>query len=116
MTCTIPTEGLANLQRRLAREREFFGGTSDYIAGILEAVRWLMGPDAAQRAEATAVAAGEQGDETSPPSAERSGRATSEVTGEWLSGTVKWFNEMRNYGFIECPQLGDVFVHGMDAC
>jgi len=27
------------------------------------------------------------------------------------SGTVKWFNDAKGYGFIEQPEGGEVFVH-----
>lgn len=27
------------------------------------------------------------------------------------TGTVKWFNDDKGYGFIISPQYGDVFIH-----
>ena len=34
--------------------------------------------------------------------------------GERETGTVKWFNESKGYGFIARSQGGDVFVHHED--
>lgn len=28
-----------------------------------------------------------------------------------MQGTVKWFNNDKDYGFIECDKLSDIFVH-----
>jgi CspA family cold shock protein len=28
-----------------------------------------------------------------------------------MTGKVKWFNNDKGYGFIECPNLDDIFVH-----
>ena len=33
------------------------------------------------------------------------------MSGERLSGTVKWFNDSKGYGFIEQEGGQDVFVH-----
>ena len=28
-----------------------------------------------------------------------------------MTGKVKWFNNEKGYGFIECPNLDDIFAH-----
>ena len=28
-----------------------------------------------------------------------------------MQGRVKWFNNDKGYGFIDCPQKEDIFVH-----
>jgi len=28
-----------------------------------------------------------------------------------MKGTIKWYNDMKGYGFIECEDGNDVFVH-----
>lgn len=28
-----------------------------------------------------------------------------------MTGKVKWFNNEKGYGFIECENLSDIFVH-----
>lgn len=33
------------------------------------------------------------------------------MSGDRLSGTVKWFNDTKGYGFIEQEGGADVFVH-----
>ena len=33
------------------------------------------------------------------------------MSGERVSGTVKWFNDSKGFGFIEQEGGGDVFVH-----
>lgn len=38
-------------------------------------------------------------------------RALKSSTEEKITGRVKWFNHQKEYGFIECDNRGDVFVH-----
>ena len=33
------------------------------------------------------------------------------MSGERVSGTVKWFNDSKGFGFIEQEGANDVFVH-----
>lgn len=33
---------------------------------------------------------------------------------EKVSGTVKWFNSNKGFGFITVPEKGDIFVHYSD--
>ena len=33
------------------------------------------------------------------------------MAGERVQGTVKWFDEKKGYGFIECDDGTDIFVH-----
>ena len=33
------------------------------------------------------------------------------MSGERVTGTVKWFNESKGFGFISQPEGEDVFVH-----
>ena len=46
------------------------------------------------------------------PAATRASRRRSpSVAGEWPSGTIKWFDARKGFGFIEREGASDVFVH-----
>jgi cold shock protein len=50
-------------------------------------------------------------DERSPGTSKNSQRKEDNMGGERISGTVKWFNDSKGFGFIQQEGGPDVFVH-----
>ncbi len=106
---TVVSLGSRDEKRDLARFQRELGMRAGLDTPDADALASLT-PDAVRRRERTGPPAAVQ----APASIRATGTTTADPTAEaaeWPSGTIKWFDARKGFGFIEREGNSDVFVH-----
>jgi superfamily II DNA/RNA helicase len=106
---TVVSLGSRDQKRDLARFQRELGMRAGLDTPDADALASLT-PDAVRRRERTGSSAVVQAPASVRAGASTTADPTAEAS-EWPSGTIKWFDARKGFGFIEREGNSDVFVH-----